>query len=270
MTISHFLAGRRAAAPRAPRHARWQGLLPCAVLLATALHALPAAAQLQALSDDELSRTRGQGLVAVNNSSLGGYDFSKVTLDADITLSANLYNTRLGIYTSAPRDGSGADAQRTVQISNPYFEFVYKPTGDPTTPRDVIGMRFGFDAISGDVGLKLNTVSGSLLVGTNNGSGLTLDSHTDPLGGKRWDGSCASGASCLTFAQLGGVTAGDASGPSRDFWVSVLKAPVQFEAPPGTTTLPDVAQAGVWLNWRDKLTALATNGLVPPNLPKVK
>src|SRR5471032_3139419 len=86
-----------------------------------------------------LSRTRGQGLVAVNNSSLGGYDFSKVTLDADITLSANLYNTRLGIYTSAPRDGSGADidiptlqfgrsngtdAQRTVQISNPYFEFV--------------------------------------------------------------------------------------------------------------------------------------------------
>ena len=285
MTISHFLAGRRAAAPRAPRHARWQGLLPCAVLLATALHALPAAAQLQALSDDELSRTRGQGLVAVNNSSLGGYDFSKVTLDADITLSANLYNTRLGIYTSAPRDGSGADidiptlqfgrsngtdAQRTVQISNPYFEFVYKPTGDPTTPRDVIGMRFGFDAISGDVGLKLNTVSGSLLVSTNNGSGLTLDSHTDPLGGKRWDGSCASGASCLTFAQLGGVTAGDASGPSRDFWVSVLKAPVQFEAPPGTTTLPDVAQAGVWLNWRDKLTALATNGLVPPNLPKVK
>src|SRR5471030_272051 len=279
MTISDSMAGWRVGLPRLSR-------LSCrAALLATALHALPAAAQLQPLSDEEMSRARGQGLVALSNSTLGGYDFSKVTLDADITLSANLYNTRLGIYTSAPRNGTGADidtptlqfgrsngsdAQRTVQISNPYFEFVYKPTGDPATPRDVIGMRFGFDAISGDVGLKLNTVSGSVLVGTNNGSGLTLDSHTDPLGGKRWDGSCASGASCLTFAQLGGVTAGDASGPSRDFWVSVLKAPVQFEAPPGTTTLPDVAQAGVWLNWRDKLTALATNGLVPPNLPKVK
>jgi hypothetical protein len=27
------------------------------------------------------------------------------------------------------------------------------------------------------------------------------------------------------------------------------------------------AQAGVWLNWRDKLTALNLNGALPPNLP---
>jgi hypothetical protein len=46
----------------------------------------------------------------------------------------------------------------------------------------------------------------------------------------------------------------------------VLKTGVQFQAPPGTTQLPDVAQAGVWLNWRDKLTALSTNGVTPPNV----
>jgi hypothetical protein len=242
-----------------------------------------AAAQMQPLSDDELSRTRGQGLIAMNNMSLGGYDFSRIALDADVTLSANFRNMRLGEYRYASHNGLGADidmpllqfgrsdgsdAQRLVHITNPYFEFVYKNPGDGT-PREVIGMRLGFDGISGDVGLKINSLSGSLRVGANapDGSGLVLDSRTDPLGGKRWDGACS--APCLPLAQLGGVTAGDASGPSRDFWISILKTGVQFAAPAGGAQ-PDVAQAGIWLNWRDKLTALSTNGVVPPNLPKVR
>lgn len=240
-------------------------------------------AQLQPLSDEEMSRTRGQGLIAMNNSSLGGFDFTRIALDADITLSANFNQMRLGEYQYAARNGSGADidmpylqfgrsdgtdANRLVHISNPYFEFVYRPNADGGT-REVIGMRLGFDAISGDVGLKLNTLSGSMLVNGSdaNGNPITLDSRSDALGGKRWDGACT--APCLSLAQLGGVTAGDASGPSRDFWISVLKTGVQFSAS-GSGQLPDQAQAGVWLNWRDKLTALSTNGLVPPNLPKVK
>ena len=255
-----------------------------AVLLLAAL-AMPLAwSQMQPLSEEEMSNTRGQGLLEVSNSSLGGFDFTKVALDADITLSANFRNMRLGEYTYDARNALGADidmpylqfgrsdgtdAQRLVHISNPYFEFVYANSADSAT-REVVGMRLGFDAISGDIGLKLNTLSGSMKVsGTAaDGSAIMLDSHTDPLGGKRWDGSCT--GSCLSLAQLGGVTAGDASGPSRDFWISVLKTGVQFSAPPGSTTLPDPAQAGIWLNWRDKLTAISTNGLVPPNLPKVK
>jgi hypothetical protein len=251
-----------------------------AVMLLAVLVMPLAWGQMQALSEDEMSNTRGQGLLAVSNSSLGGFDFTRVALDADITLSANFRNMRLGEYNYAPRNGLGADidmpylqfgrsdgteAQRLVQISNPYFEFVYRNAGDPAN-REVIGMRLGFDAISGDVGLKLNTLSGSMKVSAPDGS--ILDSHTDLMGGKRWDGACT--APCLSLAQLGGVTAGDASGPSRDFWISVLKTGVQFSAPSGSATLPDAAQAGVWLNWRDKLQAIATNGLVPPNLPKVK
>ena len=248
------------------------GLLPCAQ------------AQMQPLSEEELSNARGQGLISMSNSSLGGFDFTRISLDADIALSANFRNMRLGEYTYAGRNGSGADidmpylqfgrsdgtdAQRLVQISNPYFEFVYRSAADGAS-REVIGMRLGFDAISGDVGLKLNTLSGSLKVGGTDAAGnpIVLDSHTDPLGGKRWDGACT--APCLSLAQLGGVTAGDASGPSRDFWISVLKTGVQFNAPPGTAQLPDAAQAGLWLNWRDKLQAISTNSLVPPNLPKVK
>ena len=258
----------------------WRALVLCAAL---ACRTQPVSAQMRPLSEEELSNTRGQGLVTLTNTSLGGYDFSKVALDADITLSANLRNLRLGEYTYSTRNGGGADidigllqfgrsdgteAQRLVHISNPYFEFVYRNAADGAS-REVIGMRFGFDAISGDVGLKINTLSGSMLVnGTAaDGSAVTLDSRTDALGGKRWDGACA--APCLTLSQLGGVTAGDAAGASRDFWVSVLKNGVQFPGAAGLSA-SDVAQTGVWLNWRDKLQALSTNGLVPANLPKVR
>lgn len=242
---------------------------------------LTASAQMQPLSEEELSNTRGQGLVALTNTSLGGYDFSKIALDADISLSANLRNMRLGEYTYGPRNGSGADidiglmqfgrsdgtdAQRLVHISNPYFEFVYKNAADGAS-REAVGMRFGFEGISGDIGLKVNSLSGSMRVTgvAADGSAVLLDSHTDTLGGKRWDGACT--APCLPLAQLGGVTAGDAAGPSRDFWISVLKTGVQFPSAAGVPA-SDAAQAGIWMNWRDKLQALNTSGLVPPNLPK--
>ena len=116
-------------------------------------------------------------------------------------------------------------------------------------------MRMGFDSIKGDVGLKVNSLSGSLLVSgvDANGQPATIDSHTDAGGGKRWDGA----------SSLVGVRAGDASGPSRDFWISVLKSGVQFQAQSGTTQMPDAAQSGVWLNWRDKLVSL-TNLQAPP------
>jgi hypothetical protein len=247
-----------------------------AAALACLAAAAPAWAQLQPLDDHALSRVRGQGLLSISNGSLGGFDFTRIGLDADVALSANFRNTRLGEYTLATRNGLGADidmpllqfgrsdagdAARLVHISNPYFEFVFRGEGGA---REVVGLRIGFDGISGDVGMKLASLSGSLRVA--DGAALLLDSRLDAGGGKRWDGACA--APCLPLAQLGGVRAGDAGGPSRDFWISMLKTGVQFQAPAGGGGLPDAAQAGMWLNWRDRLTALSVNGLTPPNLPK--
>ncbi len=251
-------------------------------LLVCACLSNSARAQMRPMSEDDMASVRGQGLVEMSNTNYGGYEFSRAALDADITLSANLRNTRLGEYTVAGRNGLGADivmplmqfgrsdgteAQRLVHISNPYLEFVYKAPADGA-PREVIGMRIGFDAISGDVGLQLQSLSGSMRVTSTTGDGvaIAMDSRTDTVGGgKRWDGACA--APCLPMSKVGGVTAGDAAGPSRDFWISLLKTGVQF-APGADGKLPDVAQAGVWLNWRDRLTALTTNGVTPPNLPK--
>ena len=233
-------------------------------------------AQMHALSDSELSTVSGQGLFSVSNSSYNGFDFTRIALDADVTLNANLANLRLGEYSYAPRNGSGADldisalrfgrsdageANRLVQITNPYFEFVYRNTGS-AGQREVVGMRLGFDGISGDIGMKIATLSGAMRIDA--GAAGAIDTLTDPGGGKRWDGNCA--GCTLSLSQVGAVTAGDAAGPSRDFWISVLKTPVQFQAAPGMPALTD-AQAGVWLNWRDKLSALNLTGMVPANTP---
>jgi hypothetical protein len=254
----------------------------CLSSLALALAALGllaagnASAQMRPLSDSEMSTVSGQGLFTVSNSSYQGFDFTRIALDADVTLNANLANMRLGEYSYGPRNGSGADldisalrfgrsdagdARRLVQITNPYFEFVYRNIGS-TGQREVIGMRLGFDGIAGDIGMKIATLSGAMRIDA--GAAGVIDSAFDPGGGKRWDGSCAGCA--LSLSQVGGVSAGDAAGPSRDFWISVLKTPVQFQAAPGMPALTE-AQAGIWLNWRDKLTALNLTGLVPANKP---
>jgi hypothetical protein len=247
--------------------------LSLAPLLALMLLPCAASAQMRALSDNELSTVSGQGLFTVGNSSYNGFDFTRISLDADVTLNANLANLRLGEYNYAPRNGTGADldigalqlgrtdgtaAQRLVQITNPYFEFVYKNTG-VNNQREMVGMRLGFDGISGDVGMKIASLSGSMRIDA--GAGGIIDSMNDAGGGKRWDGTCPG---CTPLSSVGGVTAGDANGPSRDFWISILKTPVQFQAGSGMPALTE-AQAGIWLNWRDKLTALNLTGTVPVN-----
>jgi hypothetical protein len=233
------------------------------------------AGQMRPLSDSELSKVSGQGVFTVSNSSFNGFDFMRIGLDADVTLNANLYNLRLGEYNYAARNATGADidigalqfgrsdatdAQRLVRISNPYFEFVYQNSATAGV-REVVGLRLGFDGISGDIGTRIAALSGSVRIDA--GAAGIIDSANDPLGGKRWDGSCAT--CTVTLPQINGVTAGDANGPSRDFWISVLKTPVQFPSAPGMPALT-TAQAGVWLNWRDKVVALAASTL-PPNLP---
>jgi hypothetical protein len=233
------------------------------------------------LADEQLSDVWGQALLNLTNTSVNGYDFSRITLGADIQLSANLSQVRLGEYSYSARNATGADidiallrfgrsdgidAQRTVSIGDPYFEFVYRDGGSAAT-REVVGMRLGFGSIQGDLGVQLNAISGSLLI--NAGTQGQIDSHNDPLGGKRWDGtSCVAGASCgIALSQLGSLSAGDTNGPSRDFFISVLKQAVQFPSINGVAT--DKALEGFWMNWRDRVSTAGVNQPAPPNLPKL-
>ena len=256
-----------------PRLRRYFSFLACAGLLcAASVHA-----KRVALTDIEMSDVNAQGLFILENSSYGGLDFSKIALDADVTLNANFGDILLGknslgisdidipALQFGRRNGTdgtnGTKDNRLVQISNPYIQFVYDKSNGPTK---VIGVRLGFDGISGDLGLLATAISGSMYVDGKNTLGGVLDAT-----GKGWTGSNAScPAPCTTqylnLSQIGGITAGNAEGPSRDFWISALKSNVSFPAPPGMEA-PKEAMAGYWLNFRDRLVALSAT--LPPNKP---
>ena len=231
----------------------------------------PARPALKALDDGELSGVWGQALIDLTNTSLNGYEFSRLTLNADITLSATLTGLKLGTQASGASDidftslnfgrSDLDDAHRTVAIANPYFEWVYAGSA-ATGDRQVVGMRVGFGGISGDVGLAMNTLSGSLSLNTPTGQASTLGSQSTALTG------CA-GACTIALNQIGGVTAGDSNGASRDFFLSVLKSAVAYPAANAALGASATAQAGFWMNWTDRLNAINTTGATPPNVPKI-
>jgi hypothetical protein len=247
------------------------------VTLTCALFAGSAQAQgkpaMKPLADAELSGVWGQALLDLTNTSVNGYDFSRLTLNADITLSTTLTGLKLGTQASGASDidigtlsfgrSDLDDAHRTVAITNPYFEWVYSGTA-AAGDRQVVGMRLGFGGIAGDVGLAMNTVSGSLSLNTNTSAGqaTSLGSQSTALT------ACAS-ACTIALNQIGGVTAGDSTGASRDFFLSILKSAVTYPATNAQVGAPATSQAGFWLNWTDRLAALNTTGTVPPNVPKI-
>jgi hypothetical protein len=240
-----------------------------AVALACTLFAAPAHALGAPLDDAELADVWGQALLDLTNTSLNGYDFSRLTLNADITLSATLTGVKLGTQSGGTSDidistisfgrSDAGEAARTVAITNPYFEWVYAGSG---ADRTVVGMRLGFGGISGDVGLTMNTVSGALAITTSSGLATSTGSQSTSL-------SSCSGTCTIALGQIGGVTAGDASGASRDFFVSVLKSALTWPTTNAALGTSATAQAGFWLNWTDRLTALNTTGTVPANVAKI-
>lgn len=243
------------------------------VTLACALFVGSAQAQgkpaMKPLADDELSGVWGQALLDLTNTSLNGYDFSRLTLNADITMSTTLTGLKLGTQANGASDiditslnfgrSDLDDAHRTVAITNPYFEWVYSGSA-ATGDRQVVGMRVGFGGIAGDVGLAMNTVSGSLSLSTPSGQATSLGSQQTAL---------TSPAGAIALNQIGGVTAGTTDGASRDFFLSILKSAVAYPATNSQLGAPATAQAGFWLNWTDRLAALNTTGTVPPNVPKI-
>jgi hypothetical protein len=226
---------------------------------------------LKPLADAELSGVWGQALLDLTNTTLNGYDFSRLTLNADVTLSASLSGLKLGTQANGISDidistlnfgrSDLGDASRTVAITDPYFEWVYSGTVG-SADRQVVGMRVGFGGIAGDVGLLMNTVSGALTINTPSGMVSSLGSQSTALTG------CA-GACTIPLNQIGGVTAGTSDGASRDFFLSILKTALTYPTTNTQLGAPATSQAGFWLNWTDRLNAINTTGVVPPNVPKI-
>lgn len=216
------------------------------------------------IDDEALADVWGQAMFTLTNTTDAAQqlDFARITLNADIKLATVLGGLQLGQYARSGVSGTDIDittlqfgnaaTRSTVAITDPYVEFVYKTvpsdgstTSGSSTIREVVGMRLGFGGLAGTIGMDAKTISGALQV--KDAAGHTLaDSLAAGGTGVRWDAS--------SLSQLA-LSAGDASGASKDFFLSVLKSAVTFptlNTSVGTSAALQ-AQAGFWMNWRDKL-----------------
>lgn len=242
-------------------------------------------AQAVPMSDGQLSQVWGQALIDLVNTSTSGYDFTRITLNADVSLSANLKNIRLGEYAAArngPTNGYGAGADidiqtlqlgqnalggsesdRYVRATNPYFEIAYKQSANAAT-REVVGMRMGFEGMDGLLGTQIRALSGTLRADLTSGSGvINFDStgaaYMESADGKRWN---ANGL----LSTVGSLKLGDASGPTRDFFLGVQTQNLVYPTVAGVSS--QQAAAGFWLNLRDRVSGVI--GTMPSNLPLQK
>ena len=247
--------------------------------VATLLCANGAMAQAVPLEDAELGQVWGQAMLELTNTSVAGQDFSRITLNADVALSANFKEMQLGRYDAATQgtgydidikalqfgrnplvvpEGGNATADRIVKITNPYFEFVYKNGADAAN-REVIGMRLGFEGISGYLGTQIRSLSGSVKADITTGAGVVaFDSGT---GTKRSDGTAAGTVNPVLLSTVGEFKLGNADGATRDFFIGVQSQEVAYPTVSGVSS-PSAA-AGFWLNMRDRVSG--TVGDMPAN-----
>lgn len=254
-------------------------------LLASLVWVGGAHAQVAVLDDGQLSQVWGQSLIELVNTSSMGYDFTRMKLNADISLSANFKNIRLGEYAATrngPNNGVGAgadidiaalqlgrnllgdsDATRVMRVTNPYFEFVYKQGADAST-RQVVGMRMGFEGMEGIMGTDIRSLSGSLRADLTTSAGVInfdsmLTQFMESADGKRWN---ANGL----LSTVGSLKLGNTSGATRDFFLAVQTESVNYPATAGLTS--QQAAAGFWLNLRDRVSGAV--GAMSSNLPVPK
>ena len=243
-------------------------------LIAAIFCANGAMAQAVPLDDAELGQVWGQAMLELANTSVVGQDFSRITLNADVGLSANFKEMQLGKYNAATQGtgydidikalqfgrnpdvvpvGGNAAADRIVRITNPY-----KNSADAAN-REVIGMRLGFEGISGYLGTQIRSLSGSVKADITSGASvIAFDSGT---GTKRSDGTAAGTVNPVLLSSVGEFKLGNAEGATRDFFIGVQSQEVAYPTVSGVPT-PSAA-AGFWLNMRDRVSG--TVGDMPAN-----
>lgn len=239
------------------------------------------------IDDEDLAGVWGQAMFSVvlddantkNPLDLTGpaFNTTRITLNADVKLNANLTNIQFGKPASGLADldiaqmrfvSSGTNGVNPyVKLTDPYMEFVYKnQTSTDVSQREIIGMRLGFAAIDGNIGLQLNGLKGNIKFDQG-----TVDAVSQQLGALTLNSatratSFTCGAVCATLpvGQVGSVSA---SG-STDFFISMLSQGVNFsDGKGGTIAAPD----GFALNWTQGVSYTNTTGAILANpLPPLK
>lgn len=218
------------------------------------------------VGDDELSGVWGQAMFTVENTSTAPLNFTKITLNADIKLNADFYNVAFGKVTD-PTSGttttaldipqlsfvSGLSGEHYVSIKDPYLQFVYKNQMNANlADREIVGLRFGFGEISGNLGVKLNSLAGQMTLqdgtgGTGQGT-LTLNSAATTTNFQTTTGTP------VAMNLVGQLQANK----STDFFISWLAEGVSYGD--GTS-----AAKGLTINWNSNLSYMNLSGVVMQN-----
>lgn len=225
------------------------------------------------VEDDALADVWGQAMFSVDNKAAAGFDFTRITLNADLKLNANFSNIKAGPKANPVVDigelrfvsnGVGSDALSYVQLADPYLELVYKnQTSDKSAEREIIGARFGFGSINGNLGTLFNKLQGNILITNGMGAGSEAgDLSLNQAAGASTNFACTgTGSGCvngsIAMSQVGQV---QASGPT-DFFISLLSQGVSNFGDGTTSTAPE----GIAVNWTQGLSYKNITGVVLAN-----
>lgn len=223
------------------------------------------------IEDDDLADVWGQAMFSVDNRAAAGFDFTRITLNADLKLNANFSNIKAGPLGNPVVDigelrfvSSGAgDSLNYVQLADPYIELVYKNQTSALTEREIIGARIGFGSINGNLGTLFNKLQGNILITNGMGAGSDAgDLSLNQAAGATSNFACTgTGSGCvngsIAMSQVGHV---QASGPT-DFFISLLSQGVSNFGDGTTSTAPE----GIAVNWTQGLSYKNITGVVLAN-----
>ncbi|MDI9245011.1 hypothetical protein [Marinobacter sp. CHS3-4] len=245
-----------------------------------------AMAELEPISDKEMSQVQGQALMTVNNVDDGTHSFTRVTMGMDVKTRLNVDNAIIG------GDGSGADLDVSdlalghyvrddtrVQIdgqtynvddivrfqgAQPYFELA-------RNGNDLAGFRMGFGeargtlsgnfaSFSGNLGIKLDdgTGTGTTVDATLfDDAGVATNHRATQIGIPGAEGTCSSSAECVPLTNIKsmdiGVDNGDGTvGFTNDLFLAFQQESVDWQQVNGAGTIQ--GPQGVFMNLPTAMT----------------
>lgn len=243
-----------------------------------------AVAELEPISDAEMSEVQGQALMTVNNIDDGTHSFTRVTMGMDVKTRLNVDNAIIG------GDGTGADLdvadlalghyvrdETRTQIdgnthnvddvvhfngAQPYFELA-KNGGELAGFRMGFGEARGtlsgnFASFSGNLGIKLEKADGTVVDATLfDDAGVATNHRASQIGIPNADGTCASTDDCVALTNVKsmnvGVDNGDGTvGFTNDLFMGFQKESVDWQQVNGAGTIQ--GPEGVFMNLPTSMT----------------
>lgn len=256
-----------------------------AVLALVCLGIVPVAqAELEPISDEEMSQVQGQGLMTIENLDDGNHQFTRMSLNIDAETRVNADSVTFGSIDGgadfqasnvalghiAREDGvqridgktySAGDAVPFVGLK-PYLELA-------EVDNQLAGFRMGFkqargtisadmESFSGNIGLQIedaegNPTAATLFDATTNATNFRA-THFG-LAGDTTD--CSTGVQCAPLDYLRSLDIGADSGTetpdyASDFFVSIQREGVSWQSPEGGNVIE--AAKGVFLNLPTSMT----------------